>query len=396
MLQANFDNTAYSGRYLLAGFASRNAPNDDWLISPQFEVMEGDGFSFMARSLSSNYGLETFQVLVSEQSGASDNFELLSASSVSVPVQWTRYAYSLADYVGKKVEVAIRHTSDDVFVLLLDRINVGSLDENPSGVSTPNLTLPLNSDLLRKVEALQLDKKSTQTFTSGSDATPKGGIGYELEQIGGNTIAFNGFADNVHGFIPDDCDTYSFRTRVVYNNFGVTSDWSPVYSLIPCYEVSFLVISGDNKPVSGALVEFNQDAQYTDGEGVAVFNSVRGANGLIYNVLLQGNEIFSGTVDVNGSKQVLVSLLTVQKDSVSQHNIEVYPMPFIDRLNIAGVDTDEEVFVTVFDVGGRMVFQKRQAAVPEISINTSGFAPGIYVIEVRTEKLVKRLKGMKR
>lgn len=397
MLQADFDITAYSGRHLLAGFASRNAPNDDWLISPQFEVMDGDGFSFMARSLSSTYGLETFQVLVSEQGSTPDNFVLLSASAEIVPVQWTQYSYSLASFVGKKVKVAIRHTSDDVFVLLLDRINVGAIAAVPSGVSiTPDFTLPQNSNLLRKAEVVQMDKKSTQKFISGSDAAPKGGIGYELEQIGGNTIAFNGFADNVHGFIPDDCDTYSFRTRVVYNNFGVTSDWSPVYSLIPCYEVSFLVISGDNKPVSGALVEFNQDAQYTDGEGVAVFNSVRGANGLIYNVLLQGNEIFSGTVDVNGSKQVLVSLLTVQKDSVSQHNIEVYPMPFIDRLNIAGVDTDEEVFVTVFDVGGRMVFQKRQAAVPEISINTSGFAPGIYVIEVRTEKLVKRLKGMKR
>ena len=89
-----------------------------WLISPELSGDE-QTISFFGRELTAQYGAETFEILFSTTDKNVENFEILDESRCDVASEWNEYQYTLP--IGTKY-FAIKHTSRDIFGIMLDDI----------------------------------------------------------------------------------------------------------------------------------------------------------------------------------------------------------------------------------------------------------------------------------
>ena len=105
--------------------AGSNGANDDWFIIPSMSISDGTKFSFWARSANNTYGLEQFRVGVSEDDYTYTYIAGSETTSISAPVQWTRYTYDLSQYAGQTLYLAIMCVSNDVFAFFIDDIAIG-------------------------------------------------------------------------------------------------------------------------------------------------------------------------------------------------------------------------------------------------------------------------------
>ena len=99
---------------------------DHWMISPELPGMEQE-ISFYLRVITDQYGGESFEVLGSTTDNQPDNFTLLE-SFTTVEEAWTPFYVTLPE--GTKY-FAIRHTSNDVFGIMVDDVTfnyAGSVD----------------------------------------------------------------------------------------------------------------------------------------------------------------------------------------------------------------------------------------------------------------------------
>jgi len=105
-------------------FAATSLLNDDYFISPQMDLTgaTGSAVSFWAKSLTDQYGLERFHVLLSTTGTAVADFSVdLGGGELQAPVNvYTEYAYDLSAYDGQQVYIAIHYVAQDSFVLQVD------------------------------------------------------------------------------------------------------------------------------------------------------------------------------------------------------------------------------------------------------------------------------------
>lgn len=112
---------AHSGDQYLISFCPAEENNlpaaDHWLISP---LLSGDAqtISFYARTLTDQYGAETFEVWASSTDKNVTSFTKVQDFSTTA-IEWTEFTAALP--AGTKY-FAIRHTSTDVFGLLVDDV----------------------------------------------------------------------------------------------------------------------------------------------------------------------------------------------------------------------------------------------------------------------------------
>ena len=122
--------TPYEGNQGLYFFASgangTTTPNDDWMISPEFTIdgVSSPQLSFWAKSITSQWGLERFQIAVGTSSDYND-FSIISAGEYEeAPTDWTQYQYDLSAYEGQTIRIAIHYVSNDSFALQMDAFKV--------------------------------------------------------------------------------------------------------------------------------------------------------------------------------------------------------------------------------------------------------------------------------
>ena len=113
--------TANSGVQYLWSFCPAEENNtpaaDHWLISPELSGA-AQTVSFYARALSSQYGAETFEVWASTTDDNVESFTKVADYSTEA-VEWTEFT---ADLPAGAKYFAIRHTSEDIFGLLIDDV----------------------------------------------------------------------------------------------------------------------------------------------------------------------------------------------------------------------------------------------------------------------------------
>ncbi len=93
------------------------AATDHWLISPELTGVE-QTISFFARELTTNYGAETYEVLASSTDAQPASFTKVAEGSIDA-TEWTEVTAQLP---ADTKFFAIRHTSTDVFGLMVDDI----------------------------------------------------------------------------------------------------------------------------------------------------------------------------------------------------------------------------------------------------------------------------------
>lgn len=113
----NVTYNAHSGTRYLASFNAVNKQTDDWMISPEL-CGEAQSVSLFARSYTSMYGLEKFEILASSKGTDIEDFSLVKAFN-DVPEEWTEFSAALP--AGTK-HFAIRCTSQNAFMFFVDDI----------------------------------------------------------------------------------------------------------------------------------------------------------------------------------------------------------------------------------------------------------------------------------
>ena len=113
--------TANSGVQYLWSFCPADENNypaaDHWLISPELSGA-AQTVSFYARALTAQYGAETFEVWASTTDDNVESFTKVADYSTEA-VEWTEFT---ADLPAGAKYFAIRHTSEDIFGLLVDDV----------------------------------------------------------------------------------------------------------------------------------------------------------------------------------------------------------------------------------------------------------------------------------
>lgn len=91
--------------------------SDDWLISPELPGM-AQTISFWVSEATTQYGNETFEILVSSTDNEITSFTKIANDAVQID-EWTKFSYNLPE--GTKY-FAIRHTGNDIFAMFVDDI----------------------------------------------------------------------------------------------------------------------------------------------------------------------------------------------------------------------------------------------------------------------------------
>jgi hypothetical protein len=116
---------AHGGSKQGACFAATSAANNDWFITPQVILQNNSSLRFWAKSITDEYGLERFKVLISTTNNSTGSFSPISSGSfIEAPLSWTKYEYNLSAYDGQNVYIAIQCISDDAFAFMIDDITV--------------------------------------------------------------------------------------------------------------------------------------------------------------------------------------------------------------------------------------------------------------------------------
>lgn len=120
----------HGGERFAACFAASDDPsgvaqNNDWLISPKLTLPTADAqMTFFVKSYIGEYGLEKYNVLVSETDDNLESFEMIGTTREAPYDAWEEVTVDLSDYAGKDVYLAIQCVSEDAFIFMLDDIKV--------------------------------------------------------------------------------------------------------------------------------------------------------------------------------------------------------------------------------------------------------------------------------
>lgn len=395
VLQTDYDMTAPTGKHILAAFASVNAPNDDWLISPEFLVYPDDNISLYARSLTDKYGLESFRVLVSvvDTTEADNDFKLLFEDQ-QTPKEWTFYSHSLSDYEGKRIKFAIHYNSNDIFAILLDDIKICS------NTLTPSPTSILKN---RKIEIDNLIEKEinqSQTFQKAYKQTDEQGkaFGYKVKVNGdkvGNTL---GFAQAIFRYNVENTDTNIFNIKAKDYFYNIESQWSDDISILGGYRIKFIVKDSEGNLIKNASITYNSETLFTSEDGEVVFDGVPPLIRQEYQITADGFIVYQNTIAPTSDRTIVAQLTDIVTDSTALTNgeeIAIYPNPIIkaeqNEFQFKGL-IPGTINITITDVNGSTYLNKEINIDDNSSISISYLKTGFYIVKIQRSNNIMRFK----
>tara|TARA_Y100000385_G_scaffold21459_1_gene21027 strand:+ start:535 stop:3621 length:3087 start_codon:yes stop_codon:yes gene_type:complete len=188
--------SSYQGDQGLYFFASGSGgttfPNDDWMISPEFNVdgVSSPILSFWAKSLTDQYGLDRFQIGIGSTTNPSD-FTIISGGGAyeEAPTEWTQYEYDLSEYIGQTIRVGIHCVNNDSFVLQMDEFKVEG-------------TLGIDDSFIYDSEFKIISQENNQ-FNISLATTYSENISFSVYTISGQTLVFNNISKETDKYIYD-------------------------------------------------------------------------------------------------------------------------------------------------------------------------------------------------
>jgi hypothetical protein len=400
-------NNPYEGSHMMVSEFSY--PNNDWLISPQFKIINNNlKLDFYARSYSSSY-LESFNVLVSKTGNSPADFTIELDEIIEHSTDWTNHEYILSDFgieEDDEIYIAIQHVSYDMYALFIDAFSiteiyipndeaeilsysipeqVGDTDIDPI-THEIELTMPYGTDLTELVA----------TFTLSENATAKIG---EVEQESGVTA--NDFTNNVDYTVTAEDGTTTQNWTVIVN----------VEELILNDEAEILTYSFAEQYSPAVIDDVNHTVTVVVNEGtsldalVATFTLSPGASAKIGAVdqesgVTENNftdpVIYTVTAEDGTTTQpwtVTVSVYVGIED-VENSALAIYPNPNNGNFTLDFTNINGKVNYQIYDTKGSIIisddFVANGSAIKEVSLN---LVPGVYFVKLITENqsLIEKL-----
>ena len=149
------------------------------------------------------------------------------------------------------------------------------------------------------------------------------------------------------------------------------------------YELTFNVSSGGTGVDGAAITLSGYSPVLTNADGVAVIAGAQYAKGLTYIVQKEGYNEYSGNIDVDASKTVIVNLVPTDAPTVNAENSLIYPNPATD--NIFVESTEPIKLVQVISVTGLIVIQQQANGVNRIELPVNLLARGTYIVRTMSQ-----------
>ncbi|HOE04879.1 MAG TPA: choice-of-anchor J domain-containing protein, partial [Bacteroidales bacterium] len=193
--------------------------NNDWLISPRFQITNPAlVLDFYARSTSSSF-LESFNVLVSTTGTSPADFSIVLDNIVDHQNAWVKHSYQLSDYginPGDEIYIAIQCVSVDGFYLAVDAF---SIREPNTGTDILTYSIP------EQIEPATIDSDNhviDLTVGFGTDLT---GLISTFTLSNGASAAVGATAQQ-SGVTPNDFTSGSVIYTVTAEDGTTTQDWT--------------------------------------------------------------------------------------------------------------------------------------------------------------------------
>jgi hypothetical protein len=334
-----------SGDKYLVCFAATTPPNNDWLITPEVTAADGMQISFMAKSITADYGLERFNVAVSTTGTDPGDFTVISGGSyVEAPVDWTPFSYDLSAYAGQNIYIGIQCVSNDAFMFMIDDLSVG------------------------------MAKDKSKAFVGYTVYLDDVEVATDLAET---SYPFEGLVVGT---------TYTAGVKAVYE-----SGESPIVEIEfemaePTWDLTFNVMNEENSNLlEGASVEITDGTDTwtntTDENGQFVFEVVNGVYD--YTVTMDGYDPMTGQVTINDAPDIVNVMMPVGISDATIAGFTVYPNPSKGQVT---VKADAIGSIVVLDAVGQVVLEKDFN--DAISLDMDNVSGGVYFIRLMTEDKV--------
>lgn len=402
----------HGGSKYLACLAAIPSPtNNDWLILPQVLGLNGMQLSFWAKSITDQYGLERFRVLVSNSGMEQADFMAITTGSyVEAPTAWTQYTYDLSAYAGQNIYIAIQCISNDAFAFFVDDLALNVIETSkafmgytvylndevvatgvtdlqyqfedvPAGTHIAGVQAVYSSGASEIVTAefTVFPSDFPVTFTVTAAGAPLEGAVVTMNSVEATTDASGVAVINVPN------GTYSYTIAklgyqnvtgsVVINN--AAGEVAATMVLAP-FATTFNATS-NGAPLAGVTIIINStQILTTNAQGTVVANLVNGEYS--YLATKTGYDQVTGNFTVNNATQTITILMEVGIDGIAENYVRLYPNPAADVLNIER-NSSEEVVVELYSNSGALINSfKTENVTTTFDVSTLG--SGSYYIRV--------------
>ncbi len=158
------------------------------------------------------------------------------------------------------------------------------------------------------------------------------------------------------------------------------------------FKVTFKVRAA-NTPVANAEVTLDgYNSQTTDNTGKAVFNNVEyNTNpGYNYTVTAEGFEDHNSHISVNGAKEILVNLSTINIIDYEAQNITIFPNPASTTFTIKYDQLSKLKAIQIFDLYGKKIYESN---ITTQKIKVDKLPKGFYTVKLlgKNINVVKKL-----
>jgi M6 family metalloprotease-like protein len=377
----------YSGNQFLGCVAAKFARNNDWIISPDIYVTGNEWLSFMARSYTSQYGLERIKVMISDKGvNITDFVPLTGASYIEVPTDWTLFKYDLSAFIGKKINFAINCVSNDAFLLMIDDIKI--TNSEPS--------IPFQPAPIYKIGSLEKNEKSNKYIADGHlkalKQTLSGNINYEVYKNNQLLTTLTGLATNVVNDELTDCSTTTYQVKTVKQSSLVGALSNPV-QIVPCHKLTVVVKNGGTL-INGAQVTIGAISVMTDENGEAIFNELASGSQLVQ-VSATGFASTTQSILLDSPQLLAIELEIVTNVQINETTVLIYPNPSKDIFNITLTANKYPVQYKITNLAGEEVY-KGQTERASFPIDLKNLPTGVYWLtltlhnQTNTFKLIKQ------
>lgn len=239
------------------------------------------------------------------------------------------------------------------------RVLKAEADEPPI---TFDVTFKLLND--RTLQSLPL---TTVTFNSGTQVTNSAGEALFTVNGGSMTYSVNK-------------PSYEY----VSGTLAIQSDTTFNLYLTQTHADIKFRLTHDTTPVNLVLVVLNADSLFTNGLGIALFKQVPLMADYSYRISRPGYVPEEGTLYLDGDTTIVFNLdfqTAIQENPEHEGKIKIWPNPASDILNIRLAGDQTAHIIRILDMMGKEVYNQKIEG-NRFSINTGGYAPGIYLFQI--------------
>ncbi len=223
---------AHSGEKLVCSISSSKGQSNDWLITPKLTLGANTNFSFFAKSVNDNYGLEKFKVAISTTDKKIESFTYISDKEIA-PTQWKQFNYNLAKYANQEVYIAIQCISNDVFIFCVDDLLLTTEQDESNHINGYSIYLnDFETPIAKQVQANEFvidSLDANKTYKVGIVANYTGGDSqmatkeFIYKTVSINTKpndAINIYPNPTNGIVYVNMNNLTNCVLNVYNNVG--------------------------------------------------------------------------------------------------------------------------------------------------------------------------------